>query len=394
MEKEPAEVPKLNSFRIFPLPFSIPYWAFGTVAMIVWAAVLLVAYRWFMRRLARLVGRKSPFLRDLLLRAQGPASALVAIFGLATVLPAAGLPASLTNAVGHALVIAFVLSVGWAAAKALDLAAEIYLRRLGSGARDNLQARKHVTQVHILRRATKVVLVIVTVSAALMTIEQVREYGLSLFASAGAAGLVLGLAARPVLSNLLAGIQIAITQPIRVEDVVIVEGEWGWIETITSTYVVVRIWDLRRLILPLTYFIEKPFQNWTYVAPDLLGTVYLNVDFTVPAEEVRRELEAIARASKLWDGKAVGLQVTDAPGNMVQLRALVSAANSGDLWNLRCEVREKLIAFLQARYPNALPRQRAEITGTFAAAARQSAPPALSASGNRGKRPALRRRGA
>jgi small-conductance mechanosensitive channel len=166
-----------------------------------------------------------------------------------------------------------------------------------------------------------------------------------------------------VLSNLLAGIQIAVTQPIRVEDQVIVEGEWGTVETITSTYVVVRIWDLRRMIVPLTYFIEKPFQNWTYENTDLLGSVILHVDYTVPVDRLRQRLDQIVRDSKLWDGKVAVLQVTDAPANMVELRALVSARNASHLWDLRCEVREKLIGFLQAECPRALPRERFESAG-------------------------------
>ena len=198
---------------------------------------------------------------------------------------------------------------------------------------------------------------------------QQGQYGVSLFASAGAAGLIVGLAARPVLSNLLAGIQIAMTQPIRVEDVVIVEGEWGRIEAVTSTYVVIRIWDLRRLIVPLSYFIEKPFQNWTYQTADLIGSVFLHVDYTVPVDRVRQELNAIVKSSAKWDRKVAVLQVTDTPAGMVELRALVSARNSGDAWDLRCEVREKLIAFLQREYPDALPRQRVAVDGVAAAAA-------------------------
>ena len=201
-------------------------------------------------------------------------------------------------------------------------------------------------------------LAIVTIAAALMTFDPVRQYGISLFASAGAAGIILGLAARPVLSNLLAGIQIAMTQPIRVEDQVVVEGESGWIETITSTYVVVRIWDLRRMIVPLTYFIEKPFQNWTYESAAQIGSVFLHVDYTVPVERVRQKLDEIVH-----DEQAVGRQGGRSAGNrhagsMVQLRALVSARNPGQAWDLRCEVREKLIGFLQAEFPDALPRQR------------------------------------
>ncbi len=349
---------------------TVPAWVFGAALMIVVALLLFVIYRWFTARIAHLAGRKSPFLRDLLLRSAGPASAFVVIFGLGTTLPVAGLPPAAQNAVGHGLLIAFVLSLGWAAAKAVDLGADLALRHLTRRPADEVGRRRHITQTQILRRAANALVVVVTIAAALMTIEQVRQYGVSLFASAGAAGLVLGLAARPALSNLLAGVQIAITQPIRLEDAVIVEGEWGWIETITSTYVVVRVWDLRRIILPLTYFIEKPFQNWTYASPELLGAVLLNVDYTVPVDEVRRELEKIARESKLWDGKVVVLQVTGTPGNMVELRALVSARNAGELWDLRCEVREKLIAFLQAGYPGALPRQRAEIAGALPVLAR------------------------
>ena len=202
---------------------------------------------------------------------------------------------------------------------------------------------------------------IVTLSAALMTFEQVRQYGVSLFASAGAAGLVLGLAARPLLSNLLAGIQIALTQPIRVEDAVVVDGEWGWIENITGTYVVIRLWDLRRLIVPLVYFIEKPFQNWTHESSDLLGTVLLRVDFTVPLERLREKLREVAEASRLWDRKVAVLQVTDASGDTMELRILVSARGGAHTFDLRCEVREKMIAFLQAEYPHALPRHRTQI---------------------------------
>ncbi len=143
----------------------------------------------------------------------------------------------------------------------------------------------------------------------------------------------------------------------------VVEGEWGWIEAITSTYVVIRIWDLRRLIVPLTYFIEKPFQNWTHQSADLLGAVMLNVDYSVPVERVRDKLKEIVTGHPKWDGKVANVQVTDTPNNMVQLRALISASNSGNAWDLRCEVREKLIAFLQAEYPHALPRQRAELVG-------------------------------
>jgi small-conductance mechanosensitive channel len=194
-----------------------------------------------------------------------------------------------------------------------------------------------------------------------MTFDPVRQYGVSLFASAGVAGLVVGLAARPLLTNLIAGIQIrATTQPIRIDDQVVVENESGRIEEITSTYVVVRLWDLRRLIVPLTLFIEKPFQNWTRDSTDLIGTVLLYVDFTAPVEAIRARFMEIVQSSKLWDGQVAKLQVTDSKESSIELRALASARSAADAFDLRCDIREQLIAFLQKEHPTALPRARAE----------------------------------
>jgi hypothetical protein len=226
---------------------------------------------------------------------------------------------------------------------------------------DSLTARRIRTQVQVLRHIAVVVIVVITVAIMVMTFPSARHVGESLFASAGLAAVVAGLAARSTLSNLLAGVQIAFSQPIRLEDVVIVEGEWGWIEEITMTYVVVRIWDLRRLILPISYFIEKPFQNWTRNTADLLGTAFIYADYTVPVDEVREELHRILQSSGRWDGKVWGLQVTNATHQTVELRALMSAASGSAAWDLRCYVREKLIAFLQQNYPESLPRTRAEI---------------------------------
>jgi len=347
----------------------VPSWLIGVITIAVPAAVVLLSYRWFTRRLIRLARRYSPFLQQLLARGQGPASVIIVVVVSGLALAGADFPAPVTRAIAQTLLVAFVLSLGWAAAIALDIGVEIYLRRYITDVADDLLARKHVTQLRILQRVVKTILVILTVAVALMTIDSVRQYGVSLFASAGAAGIILGLAARPVLSNLLAGIQIAMTQPIRVQDQIIVEGEFGTIETITSTYVVVRLWDLRRMIVPLTYFIEKPFQNWTYETADLLGSAILHVDYTVPVERLRRKLDEIVHDSKLWDGKVATLQVTDATGSMVEIRALVSARSASLAWDLRCEVREKLIAFLQAEYPHALPRQRVEVAGAREAAA-------------------------
>ncbi len=253
-----------------------------------------------------------------------------------------------------------ISSIAWFIIKLTAVLENLILSKYEVDEKDNLQARKIYTQVRIIRKILVVIIIIVALSAILMSFKQFRQLGTGILASAGLAGIIIGFAAQRTLSNLLAGIQIAITQPIRIDDVVIVENEWGKIEEITLTYVVVKIWDLRRLILPISYFIEKPFQNWTRVSADLLGTVYLYVDYSVPVEEIRKELHHILQNAQ-WDGLVWGLQVTDTTDKTMQLRALMSAPDASSAWNLRCEVREKLVEFIQQKYPNALPKLRAEI---------------------------------
>jgi small-conductance mechanosensitive channel len=202
------------------------------------------------------------------------------------------------------------------------------------------------------------VVVLATTATALMTIEAVRQYGVSLFASAGVAGLVVGFAARPVLANIIAGLQLAVTQPIRIGDQVIVENEFGEIEEITATYVVVRLWDWRRMVVPLSYFLETPFQNWTRDSTSIIGAVLLYVDFAAPIDAMRQELHRILRGTKLWDQQIANLQVTDASPQALQVRILVSARNSGEAFDLRCEVREKMMAFLRDHHAEAMPLTR------------------------------------
>jgi small-conductance mechanosensitive channel len=347
-----------------------PQWLIEIVILALAAAFGLLLVRWVFRLLERLARHFGSFAIAFVRRSAGPVGVVWMVIVLGSALSPAGLPQVTTLVIGRLLIVAFILAVGWGALNALALASDVYVQRFRMDTPDNLLARKHVTQVRILRRASETLIAVITASAALMTFPQVREYGVSLFASAGAAGLVVGLAARPLLSNLIAGVQLAITQPIRLEDAVVVEGEWGWIETIASTHVVVRIWDLRRLVLPLTYFIERPFQNWTKQNADLLGSVLLHVDYTVQIEELRRKLTEIVTSTPLWDGKVVVLQVVDALPTTIQLRALVSARNSGQAWDLRCHVREKMIEFLQRNHPHALPRQRVDLEGELKAADR------------------------
>ncbi len=236
---------------------------------------------------------------------------------------------------------------------------QLVLQRYRIDVADNRKARSVYTQVTVLRKIATSVIVLFAIAAMLMVFQPVRQIGTAMLASAGLAGIVIGFAAQRSLGTLLAGLQIALTQPLRIDDVVIVEGEWGRIEDITLTYVVIRIWDLRRLVVPINYFVEKPFQNWTRTSADILGTVFLHVDYTVPVDAVRQELTRILEASQLWDRKVNVLQVTDVKNTTLELRALASAADAGKAWDLRCEVREKLVTFLQENYPESLPRVRA-----------------------------------
>ncbi len=270
-------------------------------------------------------------------------------------------PESHREFVRNVLGFAMIASAVWLVVVIISIAERYIKDRHRVDVADNLEARRVHTQVTVLARTLMVFVVVIGVGAALMTLETVRELGAGLLASAGLAGLVIGFAARPVLENLIAGVQLAMTQPIRLDDVVVVEGEFGRIEHITATYVVVRIWDERRLIVPFARFITEPFQNWTRETAHILGTVFLHLDYTVPVQAVREELERLVKDHEKWDGRVCALQVTDATERTMQVRALISAASSGDAWDLRVYLREKLIDYLQREYPDALPRARVNL---------------------------------
>ncbi|MGH8145332.1 MAG: mechanosensitive ion channel family protein [Rhodanobacteraceae bacterium] len=295
---------------------------------------------------------------------RAPSRWLFPLLGVLFALTALPLPNKVAGPVGHAIVIILIAIAAWFVVRLIDAMGDILSARYDVNVPDNLEARKIRTQFQVMRRIGAVLMTVFAVGVMLMTFPGIRALGATLFASAGAAGLIVGLAARPVLTNWLAGIQIALTQPIRLEDSVVVEGEWGWIEEITTSYVVVRIWDLRRLVLPLTYFIEKPFQNWTRTTANLLGTAFIYADYTVPVQAVRDELERILKADPLFDGFAWSLDVTNLTEHVVEMRAMVSARNAGDTVNLRRHVRENLVTFLQQNYPQCLPRTRLEIART------------------------------
>ena len=262
--------------------------------------------------------------------------------------------------INHVLGLLLIGLVSWLLIRSTYVLEDYILTRFNVDVKDNLRARKIHTQFRVLKRIVIAVVGILAFGTCLMTFEKVRQLGTTILASAGIIGIVVGMAAQRTIATFIAGLQIAITQPIRVDDVVIVENEWGRIEEITLTYVVVRIWDLRRLVVPITYFIEKPFQNWTRVTADILGTVFIYVDYTVPIESIRAELQRILKDSEFWDGKVCVLQVTNTSERTVELRALMSAADASTAWSLRCQVREKLIDFIQKNYPEALPKLRTE----------------------------------
>lgn len=270
--------------------------------------------------------------------------------------------------------VGLIVALTWLLVRVAAAVAEAIVQAHPLDTPDNLQARRIHTQARVLARTVMVVIVIVGAGAALMTFPNVRQVGASLLASAGVAGLVAGIAARPVLGNLIAGLQIALSQPIRLDDVVVIQGEWGRIEEITGTYVSVRLWDQRRLVVPLQWFIENPFANWTRNSAEIIGTVFLFVDYRLPLAPVRAELARLVAAAPEWDGRVQVLQVTDATERAMQLRALVSARDSSLAWDLRCRVREGLIAFIQAHYPDCLPRTRAELFPQAAPDARDAAP--------------------
>ena len=229
---------------------------------------------------------------------------------------------------------------------------------------DNLKARKVYTQINVLEKVAKFIIVILGIGLILISFESIRQIGVGLFASAGVAGIIIGFSAQKAIGTLIAGVQIAITQPFRLEDAVVVEGEWGWIEEINLNYVVVRLWDQRRLILPSTYFLEKPFQNWTRSSSDIIGSVFIHTDYTISFDALRAELDRILELTDLWDKKVKVLQVTDAKEFTVESRILVSAKNSPTAWDLRVYVREKMVEFIQKNYPESLPKTRINLTSS------------------------------
>lgn len=340
---------------------ALPDWTGSLIVFGAALAIAFIAYRYLFRLLTRMAEDRDLFWRSLVSRTRRPMMLLSVMLAMMAASGIAPVTDNQALIIRRILIIVLIVLLAQTASAALHIWMTVHLRRFKLDTEDNLIARKHVTQTRILKRVADVLIVVIAAGAILMTFESVRQYGVSLLASAGAAGIIIGLALQTVLKNLFAGIQLALTQPIRIDDVLIVEGEWGRVEEITSTYVVIQIWDLRRLIVPLSYFIERPFQNWTRESASIIGQVTINLDYTTPVEDVRRKAREIVENSPLWDKDVFSVQVTDFTQTTMQVRVIASSRDAGRAWDLRCELREKLVTWLQETYPQALPRTRVEL---------------------------------
>lgn len=338
----------------------LPPWAVG-VALIAGAlALALGLHTVTVRAVKRGLQHRSEFARSLLVRTRAPSRLALVVAALGWSLKVAPIPDRFERPLLHILLVAFITLVGWGVMTAADIGTALYLRRHRTDVADNLQARKMLTQARILRRLLNAVVLIITAALVLMTIPGVKQVGVSLLAAGGAAGIIVGLALQPVLSNLLAGVQIAFTQPIRIDDAVVVQNEFGHVEEIKSTYVVIRLRDERRLIVPLKFFLDQPFQNWTRESAELIAEVMILVDQRVPMSELRRTVEETVKAWPDWNGKLLRVEVHDVRERSLEIRCRISARNASEAVALRAHVREQVIGWLQREYPASLPRNGVE----------------------------------
>ena len=335
----------------------------GTFAALLWLFLRLT--RVLEVRLAAWAAKTPGKWDDLLVPLLGRSlRIMVPVLGVFFALPLLGLPDQYEALLSKGGSILLIGAVALVLSQLVALGEKAVLAEFDLKASDNLAARKVYTQVHVISKTFYVLIWIFAAASILMLFKEVQRFGTSILASAGVVGLIIGFAVQKTIANLFAGFQLALTQPIRIDDVVVVEGEWGRIEEITLTYVVVHIWDDRRLVVPLSYFIEKPFQNWTRTSAGILGSVFVWADYTLPVEEVRKALKGIIEGHPLWDKRFWNLQVTDATEQTQQLRVLATSENSDKSWDLRCDIREKLIALIHRDYPQCLPRFRADLFPT------------------------------
>src|SRR5450830_1136022 len=347
------ELPFLHGVEPGPLQSGV------VVAMVAVVAILLamILHRVGILLLRR-IARSRPFTTNATHIAFRASQVCVVLLALRVVLTAAPDDTPGLRSLSYLSTVGLILALTWLAVKCVESVSATVVQLNPYDVADNLKARRILTQTRVLTRSAYFLIGLLGLSFVLLTLPGARQFGASLLASAGVAGLVAGIAARPVLGNFIAGLQIAFSQPIRIDDVLIVNGEWGRVEEITGTFVVVRIWDERRMIVPLQWFIENPFENWTHTSSTILGTVFLWLDFSVPIEPLRAELTRICEGAKQWDGRVCTVQATDSNERAVRVRFLISAVDSGTAFELRCLVREQMLAFITSHYPHSLPRLR------------------------------------
>ena len=351
----------------------MPDYDWSLVAATAWPVVVALAIGLVVRQILLALARRARQRADrawarVFAAVAVPAAFALPLLFLSLAVAATPLPAEWIARIQHLLGVGGLACITWALVRGVGAVEQRIIDRNPVDVVDNLHARRIQTQTRVIGRAVQIGILLIGLAVILMTFPTIRQVGAALLASAGLVGVVVGFAAKPVFGNLIAGLQIAITQPIRLDDVVIVEGEWGRIEEITSAYVVVRIWDQRRLVVPLQWFIENPFQNWTRRTAEILGPVFIWLDHGTPLQAVRDELQRICESDPRWDGRVCVVHVDDLQPDAMKVRLLVSARNSGDDYDLRAAVRERMMEFLRREHPHALARRRAELGGTLAVA--------------------------
>lgn len=339
----------------------LPGWAIISIFLAIALFLAFVAHRVVYALLCRFVGAGDTPLGQFVTRTSSLTQFIFIIIALEVFLSVAPVPAGLAGTGRNVLAAAVVVTIGWGVFIAVNIIEDRYIRRFAHSGISDFSGRKAITQVRILRRVADFVILIVTAGLALMTFDSVRQFGISLFASAGIAGIAIGLAARPVLGNIISGVQLALTQPVRLGDVLVFEGQFGTVEEIGSTYIILKTADWRRLVVPLNYFLEKPIENWTHMSSTIMGTVFFYLDYTAPIDRIRNRIREVADATQYWDKDVLSVQVTDTKELSFVLRVRISASSPANSWELCCEIREKMIAYFQTEMPGALVRYRSDL---------------------------------
>lgn len=343
--------------------WGIPNWLFDIIIIAI-AIIAGLILKFCIVKLTKFYSSRSSFsfVKSIVINLGKPFNIFLPLIFLSITKSLIVLPSSLLVVYNKVIEIALIIAFAYILVSMIKVIQDFIFSTYDLKKENNLRERKIRTQLQFLRKILIGVIIVLTLAAVLFSFDGMRRIGAGLLTGVGVSGIIIGFAAQRSLSNLLAGFQIAFTQPIRIDDVLVVEGEWGRVEEITLTYVVVHIWDQRRLILPINYFIEKPFQNWTRVTSEILGTVFIYADYSLPLDDLRTEFERLITAHPLWDKKVKVIQLTDAKDNVIEIRALMSARNSSAAFDLRCYIREKLITFIQEKYPQSLPKVRATLS--------------------------------